>query len=128
MNKIPETEQRKLPSGTEIDEFDAELAVVGKSQDGVITRIIETTAGEIFGDKTKAFEDETLEVAKARKVLWIAFEGEGLVGNSVMNLPKGKVRPKSALGTFVARYGRLPKVGMTVSIHADENLYGQMDL
>jgi len=124
---MPETNQRKLPSGSDLDEYEAELATVGKSQDGAITRIIETTAGEIFGEKTKVFEDETLDEAKGRKVLWIAFEGDGLVGNAVMNLPKGKVRPKSAMGQFVARYGRLPKVGMAVSIHADENLYGQLD-
>src|SRR3972149_9911479 len=117
---MQEATQRKLPSGSEIDEYEAELAVVGKSQKGEITRIIDTTAGAVFGDKTKALEDDTLEDAKARKVLWIAFEGDGLVGNAVLNQPKGKVRPKSGLGQFVARYGGRPQGGMGGSIHADE--------
>jgi uncharacterized cupredoxin-like copper-binding protein len=112
----------------DLDEAEYEIAVVGASQAAKITRIIDTTAGEIFGDKTMTFEDETLEEAKARKVLWIAFEGDGLVGNATMNAPKDKVRPKSALGRFHARYGSLPRVGMVVSAHLDENLYGQLDV
>lgn len=78
-----------------------------------IVRIEALTAGEIFGDKTMAREGETLELAKARPMYRIYFEGVGVVGKTVMGKPK-TLHPKSDLARFVRTYKTAPKVGLKV--------------
>jgi hypothetical protein len=115
-----------------VDEIDGvEMAKPGASEAAVITRILKTTAGAIFGEKTKPREGQSLEEAKLRRTYLLYFEGaKGSVGNYPMPVPdEGKVtRPKSSLGKFVARYGDKPRKGMTVSAHLAESGWLELDL
>lgn len=58
----------------------------------------------------------------------IFFEAEGVNGHALIAWPKA-YHPKSDLGRFVRRYGKLPEVGMTVSVYmnADSGFY-ELDL
>jgi hypothetical protein len=120
------TEQRRL-EGEEIEALDVPVAKAGTSVGATVTRLLKTTAGEVFRDKTKVREGETLEHAKARPTLVVYFEGPGFAGNETFNYPEGPVRPKSKLWGFKARYGALPRKGMTVSVHMDESGLYKLD-
>lgn len=103
------------------------MAEVGAPEPAIVSKLIKTTAGVVFGDKTKLRrEDKSLEEAKLRPVLVIYFEGKGFVGNAPMTIP-ATIGPKSSLGLFAARYGTLPKKGMAVSAHLDTTGFYALD-
>lgn len=103
------------------------MAEVGAPEPAVISKLIKTTAGVVFGDKTKLRrEDKSLEEAKLRPVLVVYFEGRGFVGNTPMTIP-ATIGPKASLGLFAARYGSLPKKGMAVSAHLAASGFYELD-
>jgi hypothetical protein len=123
--------QRKIV-GDELDLLDPEsvkMVEVGQAYPATITRLIRTTAGQVFGDATKQRRDDaSLEEAKLRPVLWIEYEGEGFGGNATFTIPD-VVGPNSSLGKFARRYGSLPSKGQKVSAHVDpEDGYFKIDL
>src|SRR6266567_3687863 len=105
--------ERREIVGTEIDSLDfLKVPRAGESRPATVRKLIETTAGALFGDKTQTREGETLEDAQARKMVVIEFEGEGFAGNDKMNLSTSH---KSNVARFVARYGSVPRKGLVVS-------------
>lgn len=106
----------------------------GTPVEATIVALIATTAGTVFGDKVivKTAKDgtplETLEQAKARVMRDIRFEAPGVNGHAVITWPKA-YHPKSDLGRFVRRYGRLPAVGVKVFVYMNaETGFFDLDL
>ncbi len=118
--------ERRVIEGTEVDSLDdVKVPRPGESRSAVIRKLIRTTAGALFGDKTQMREGETLEDAKAREMVVIEFEGEGFAGNDKMNLSTSH---KSNLARFVARYNSKPANGLVVSASLGTDGYYKLDL
>ncbi len=116
------------PTGTNVSKLEnVEEAKIGLPESARIVKMVRTVAGEIFKDKVAVRKEETLEEAKLRPSLWIAFEGEGFAGNGSFSIPE-LVTPRSSLGKFKARYGKYPEVGMDIAVHMNENGFRVIDL
>lgn len=115
--------------GEEVESLgDVPMAKIGASKPATVSKLIKTTAGVVFGDATKLRRGDTsLEMAKLRPVLVTYFEGEGFVGNWPASIP-AEIGPKSSLGIFFKRYGSLPKKGMAVSAHLEDDGFYHLDL
>lgn len=114
-----EPRKKRELAGREVKLAESTVPKEGESQPCTITRILETTATEVFGAKVEGDPD--------REVYVVYFEGEGFVGNNVMT-KLASAHPKSNLGRFHKRWGTFPKKGMKASAHMDEDGNYHLDL
>jgi hypothetical protein len=89
------------------------------SLDGEITAILQTTAGEVYGDKAKDAERPVMSVHITCK--------DGKEFTETFSMPSGASSWRNKdfkLGNFLNKYGNLPMVGMPVKVmFNDEGFY-----
>lgn len=103
----------------------ASVKLPGKSYPAKIVSVTMKTAGEIFGEKTKRNEGQSLEEAQARAVYEVRFAGEGFVGSAVLTKSESA---KSNLAKFVMRYGHVLGPGIVVSARLDSEGQARLEL
>ena len=111
----------------ELDEFynemDNKKGKLPPFSEGVVREVLVRTAGELFGDHVRPYENESLEDAKKRKFIQVIIATE--FGFDVRAALSPSRNPQSKMGKFVNMYGERPRSGMKVKLLQEKGKDGR---